>query len=362
MSNVSSRDHFDNLFVLELANNHNGSLLRGTEIISTFSTLIHRHQVRAAIKLQFRDVDTFIHSSYKHRRDLRYIRRTLETRLEKSEFREMVDLIRATGCIPMATPFDERSVDFAVQVGCDVLKLASSDIGDLVLIQAMLETKKPLVASTAGGTETEIDQLVDLYKSGGVPLALNHCVSIYPSKAGDMQLNNIDYLINRYPELVIGLSSHEDDDFTTSIVAAYAKGARTFERHIDIERSGYMMSPYCMSPEQCEQWFLAFKRVKQMSGPPPLSLRRAVPKELAYLDSLCRGYYASRDIRCGERITKNDIYLAIPLHKSQLSARERVYGLQTRVAVKKDDPIKGHMFDEAVVSSDEQSRMAERGL
>ena len=56
---------FENLFVLELANNHWGSLERGLKIIDDYSKVVRDNGIRAAIKLQFRDVDTFIHDSLK---------------------------------------------------------------------------------------------------------------------------------------------------------------------------------------------------------------------------------------------------------------------------------------------------------
>ena len=64
-----------------------------------------------------------------------------------------------------------------------------------------------------------------------VPFALNHCVSIYPSEDKSLQLNQIDFLKKRYPDIIIGFSSHEYTSWDYSIMIAYSKGARTFERH-----------------------------------------------------------------------------------------------------------------------------------
>lgn len=38
---------------------------------------------------------------------------------------------------------------------------------------------------------------------------------------------------------------------------AYAKGARTFERHIDIDYSNVPVSPYCSLPEDLDRWIKA---------------------------------------------------------------------------------------------------------
>jgi len=72
-----NRDIFDELFVLELANNHWGDVNRGLRIIREFGTVVRYNAVRAAIKLQFRDVDSFIHKDFLGRSDIRYIKKLL---------------------------------------------------------------------------------------------------------------------------------------------------------------------------------------------------------------------------------------------------------------------------------------------
>ena len=56
---------FENLFVLELANNHWGNLERGLKIIHDFGSVVKHNNVKAAIKFQIRDVDNFVHSNYR---------------------------------------------------------------------------------------------------------------------------------------------------------------------------------------------------------------------------------------------------------------------------------------------------------
>jgi N-acetylneuraminate synthase len=67
MSGVPVRDReiFENLFVLEAANNHWGDTVRGKRIIQEFATVVRYNNVKAAIKFQFRDVDNFIHNDFK---------------------------------------------------------------------------------------------------------------------------------------------------------------------------------------------------------------------------------------------------------------------------------------------------------
>ncbi len=321
-----NRDIFEELFVLELANNHWGSLERGRKIVTDFSRVVRYNNVRAAIKLQFRDIDSFIHPSARTRTDVRYIKKTMETRLSREQLSNLVDHIRQSNCIAMATPFDEESVDFCQELNLPIIKIASSDINDWVLIEKIAKTKKPVIASTGGSSLKDMDDLVTFFENRSIPLALNHCVSLYPSEDNDLELNQIDFLKRRYPGVTVGLSTHEHEDWTSSVTIAYAKGARTFERHIDIEDNGVPVSPYCTLPEQCDTWFRAFNKTKEMCGAAGSQKRIPGHAEIEYLDALVRGVYAARDLEVGRKLKDGDYFMAIPLLQGQLSCRELIEG------------------------------------
>jgi N-acetylneuraminate synthase len=313
---------FEDLFVLELANNHWGKIERGLKIINDFAEVVQKNNVKASIKLQFRDVDSFVHKDFRDRSEVRYIKKTLATQMPWERLREMVEATRAKGMLTMVTPFDETSVDKCVEFGVDILKIASSDIRDKTLLRKIASTGKPVIASSGGAGEHHLDNLVEFFTSRNIPFALNHCVSLYPSEDSDLELNQIDYLKARYPGITIGLSTHEQRDWHDSILIAYGKGARTFERHIDIDYEGVPVSPYCTRPEQADVWFKAFHKAKEMCGG-PATVRREVPKgEREYLDALVRGVYAKRDLPAGQVLTADDVYFAIPLLQGQISTRE----------------------------------------
>src|SRR5262245_26979200 len=262
---MHSTDIFEELFVLELANNHLGDVQRGLKIISTYAQVVRFNNVRAAIKLQIRDVDSFIHKDFRTH-DIRYVKKTLETRLDVEELSSLVKAIRAASCMPMATPFDEKSVDLCCELGIPILKIASSDCNDWILIEKIGKTKKPVIVSTGGSSLKDIDDLVAFFDNRHIPLAINHCVSIYPSEDFEIELNHINFLRQRYPNHTIGFSTHEHQDWESSMLIAYAKGARTFERHVDIQTDGLPVSPYCSLPEQVDTWFKAFHRARKMCG------------------------------------------------------------------------------------------------
>jgi sialic acid synthase SpsE len=333
------RDIFEDLFVLEIANNHWGRVERGVKIVETFAQVVRFNNVRAAMKLQFRDVNSFIHADFRHRSDIRYIKKTLETRLTDDEFAGLVKTIRSLSCIPMATPFDERSVDLCCELGIPIMKIASSDLNDWLLLEKIAKTKKPVIVSTGGSSLKDLDDMVTFFLNRNIAMALNHCVSIYPSQDSELELNQIDFLRNRYPSLTIGFSTHECCDWWNSMLVAYAKGARTFERHIDIEADGIPVSPYCSRPEQIDLWFKAYRTVKELCGAPGTQKRMAPQKEIEYLDSLVRGVYAKRDLPEGHILSDDDVYLAIPLQQGQISCRELMKGEVLRSPIAADEPI-----------------------
>lgn len=358
---------FEDLFVLEIANNHWGSVERGLKIIEQFSQVVRFNNVKAALKLQFRDVDNFIHKDFKDRSDIRYIKKTLDTKMSKAEYKILIDAIKNNGCIPMATPFDEASVDLCEELDLPVIKIASSDLNDWPLIERIAKTKKPVIVSTGGASIKDMDDFVKFFENRNIPISINHCVSIYPSEDRELELNQIDFLKNRYPNLVIGWSSHEYSDWHNSIIIAYAKGARTFERHIDIDADGVPVSPYCSTPENVDTWFKAFNKAKEMCGAPGIAKRNPPEKEIKYLDALVRGVYARHDLPKGyvmdHHTFDHDFYMAIPLQKGQLSCREVKNGEKLERPVEANKPVMIDDIDSPYAKIDSLKKLIyERGI
>jgi N-acetylneuraminate synthase len=346
---------FENLFVLELANNHWGSVSRGKKIIKQFSKVVKENNIKAAIKLQFRDVDSFIHKKFQSTNNkellslpkrLRYIEKTSQTKLTIAEFTELVEYIKSYGCIPMGTAFDEASVDLCVKFDMPIIKVASSDLNDWILLQKISSTKKPVILSTGGANEKQIDDTVNFFLNRNIQLAINHCVSKYPSENDELELDQIDYLKNKYPNITIGLSTHEYHDWSSSMLISYAKGARTWERHIDIpypqNHIQKEVSPYCSLPHQIDEWFKAFGTAKTMCGTASNERRTIDNKEIEYLEALYRGLYLNKNIKKGKQITIDDLYSAIPYQKEIGQFTSRNFMAKDCIAnknLKKDDPI-----------------------
>jgi N-acetylneuraminate synthase len=147
------------------------------------------------------------------------------------------------------------------------------------------------------------------------------------------------------------------------MMMAYAKGARTFERHIDIEADGIPVSSYCTLPEQCDTWFKSFNKAKEMCGGSGTDKRIPSVAEVEYLDALVRGVYVKHDLPAGHKLTDDDVYLAIPLLKGQLSCRELIAGEAIAQAIKADQPLTLDFLDNPYSRTAElREQIQNRGL
>ncbi len=309
------------LFVFELANNHMGDIEHGLRIISEFGAVARDYEFSFAFKLQFRELDTFIHPAFKDRADIKYIKRFSETRLDNSAISRLVAAIKAEGFLAMCTPFDESSVDRIVEEGFDILKIASCSFTDWPLLEKIVLTDLPIIGSTAGVECIDIDNVVAFMRHRDKDFALMSCVAQYPTPHAALQLNQIDLLKERYPNLRIGYSTHEDPDETTPVAIAIAKGAALFEKHIGIATRTYPLNAYSANPAQTRAWLDAARRAYEICG---LSGQRIEPtgQELAALRDLRRGVFAKRLIAKGERVRSDDVFFAIPTHPGQITAND----------------------------------------
>jgi len=312
----------DDLFIFEIANNHQGSVEHGKRIIDAVADIAARHGIRAAVKFQYRDLDTFIHPDFRDRDDVAHIPRFLSTRLTDAQFQELLEHARLRDLLPVVTPFDEVSVDKCIEQGVEILKIASCSATDWPLLEAVAAAGKPVIASTGGVTLTEIDNVVSFFSHASVDFALMHCVSLYPTPNERLHMSFLGKMKNRYPRIPIGYSGHEAPDNTEAVIAAVAKGADLLERHVGLPapEHGIELNKYSMNPDQADAWVAAALRARAICGPG--EEKTITEAERQAIRDLARGVYAGGGIGPGERIGSDAVYFAMPRQEGQLSSGE----------------------------------------
>jgi len=312
--------NFDDLFIYDLANSHQGDLEHGLNIIKSMGKVTREHGVRGGVKFQFRQLDTFIHPDYMDNRDLPHISRFVSTALTKDDYRVLTEEVRKQGMMTICTPFDEESIGVILELDIEIIKVASCSATDKPLLKSIVEVNRPVIVSTAGLSLGQLDRLVSFLKHNNVHFALMHCVAIYPTPGEMLNLNQIEQTRQRYHDITVGYSTHESPSNYSAIQIAYAKGARLFERHVGIENAVYKLNSYSSNPEQVGRWLDAHKEaVKQCGGEERIP---ASPDEMSSLHSLKRGVFAIRDIKKGKIISLNDVFFSMPLLDGQLSTDE----------------------------------------
>lgn len=316
------KDYFDQpLFIFEMANNHMGSVSHGLTMIRTFAEVAKPYKFRFAFKFQFRNIDTFIHPDYKTRMDLKNVRRFSETQLTKNQFQQMKDILNANGFIAVCTPFDEPSVDRIEEMDFDIIKVASCSFTDWPLLERIVQTDKPIIASTAGATLEDMDKVVSFLRNREKRFAILHCVGEYPTHIDTLNMNQIDLLKRRYPDVPVGYSTHEEPDNVESIQTAIAKGASIFEKHVAVETEVFKKNDYSATPDQITRWLQSAERAYRMGG--VVGKRsKFTDKELADLRQFKRGVFAGKKIAKGEKIDRTNTFYAFPSADSQLLAND----------------------------------------
>jgi len=347
-------DLFQNLFVFDIANNHMGDVEHGIRIINELHKVMAAVDFPCAVKFQYRDLDTFIHASYKDSFEFKYVKRFQETRLSDDELFRLKQEVDKLNFISMCTPFDENSVDKIVDFGFDIIKVASCSFTDWPLLEKIAAMDKPIIASTAGATLDEIDRVVIFLEHRRKQFAIMHCVGEYPTSTAHLNLNQIEFLRDRYPEVTIGYSTHEDPSNLDAIKVAIAKGGKIFERHVGIATERYSLNAYSSTPAQVRQWLASAQETLAMCG--ISGARREISeKEGADLQGLRRGVFAKVDIKTGEKINGEKVFYAIPNLTDQLVANTMSKYLE--IIAQKDIPALQPILSNAVQMTDSRDKI-----
>jgi sialic acid synthase SpsE/mannose-6-phosphate isomerase-like protein (cupin superfamily) len=311
-----------NLVVFEMANNHMGDIAHGVNLIREFGQVVSafKENFEFAFKLQYRNLDTFIHSSVRGDMSLKYVKRFEETRLREEDFIKLLDTMKECGFKRICTPFDEDSVGVIGKHGIEVIKIASCSFTDWPLLERIAKAEKPVIASTAGADLEDIDRVVSFFIHRAVQLTIMHCVAEYPTPDENLRLARIPLLKERYPDIRIGYSTHEHPNRTEPVMLAVAMGAKVFEKHVALPNDKYEANGYSATPEQIQSWLEALSSALVICG--PSGYAQPSETERKSLQSLRRGVFAIKPIRSGHTIVQEDIEFAFPPVDGQITAND----------------------------------------
>jgi N-acetylneuraminate synthase len=318
-----------------MANNHMGSVAHAKKIINEFSELSHRNKLLAGIKLQFRNLDTFIHPDFQNRNDLKYVKRFNDTRLSKEQFEDIVNYIVSKGLLTITTPFDNESIPLANELNIDILKVASCSVDDWPLIEEISKVNKKIIVSTAGADFNILQKVHKIFKKESRDFSFMHCVGEYPTPIEVSELDRIKRLKLEFPDTEIGLSTHESPHSKSITAYAVAMGCTIIEKHVGSQTDDFQLNDYSLSVGQMQTVIDEINLVLKASIGKSENQNNA-------LNSLKRGVYLRNDISAGSILTDESIYYAMPVQDGFLNASSyyNIIGSRLLNDLKKNDGVK----------------------
>ena len=136
----------------------------------------------------------------------------------------------------LATPFSLIDVARLTPLDPPAIKIASTDLNNVVLLEAVARTGLPLIASTGAATREEIGAACACLEALGARdrLILMHCVSAYPAPLSVLNLRAIGSMTCELG-LNVGFSDHAASPETGAWAVAH--GAVIVEKHFTLDRN-----------------------------------------------------------------------------------------------------------------------------
>ena len=221
--------------IAEIGINHNGSVALAKQLVD--------QAIWAGAdcaKFQMRDIKALYHNAgdpNDAREDLgsQYVLDVLSlAQLSRTEMFEIFTFCHDRGILPLCTPWDLPSLAALEGYGMMAYKVASADLTNHDLIEALARTGKPLLLSTGMSTEQEIMRTVALLKRRRASYVLLHCIATYPAPFKDVNLRYLERL-QKLGDCLVGYSGHERGYAIP--LAAVARGAKVIEKHLTLDKT-----------------------------------------------------------------------------------------------------------------------------
>jgi sialic acid synthase SpsE len=225
---------------------------------------------------------------------------------EEEEYR-LKDYVESKGLIYLCTPFSRASAVRLEKMGVLAYKIGSGECNNYPLISHIASYDKPVILSTGMNNLESVGQAVSILRKAGVPFALLHCTSMYPTPYGKVRLGALEVLAREFPDAVVGLSDHSVGNYTC--FAAVALGGSILEKHFTSDKTwpGPDVS-ISIDPSELRQLVEGTKAIHQALG----GTKEILPEEQPTIDFAYACVVSLRDIPAGEALTAENIWVKRP--------------------------------------------------
>ncbi|MFT4578510.1 MAG: N,N'-diacetyllegionaminate synthase [Nitrospinales bacterium] len=258
--------------------------------------------------------------------------------LSRSDYEILFEYAKTLNIPLFSTPFDEASLEMLVELGTPAIKIASPDLTYLPFLEKVAETALPVVLSTGMGNEEEISRALEILQPR-CSVILLHCVSNYPSKYQEMNLNCLQGMKSKF-NVPIGLSDHTLDNL--SAVVAASLGAVLIEKHFTTDRNlpGVDQS-ISIEPQELKKLKIELVHINQILGN---DKKRIQPSEVPVKLSARRSLVARMDIAAGIALTSEMIACKRPGNGIPPTELDRVIGKPCKQDLKAEQVLTWGMF------------------
>lgn len=255
-------------------------------------------------------------------------------------FAEMFAYAREKNLHVFSTVHSRRDAEFLMNFNPPVFKVASLDVTYFDFLADLATFKRPIILSTGMHYLGEIEEAVQtIFNAGNSELALLHCVSNYPPRPQDVNLNNIPMLQKAFG-LPVGFSDHHPQNMMD--VAAVALGACIIEKHITLDRT--MLGPdhpFALDPAAMKDLVVSVRETEKALG---CSQRQLSESELQSRLMTRRSFVARTDIKKGDLLTPGNVKITRPGSGIHPRFKEQVMGRKAAENIEKEDVILWHMI------------------
>ena len=249
--------------------------------------------------------------------------------------KKLFDYGKKLGITIFSTPYDETAVNLLEKLKCPMYKVASFEMTDLLLIKKISQTKKPIIISTGMASMEEIELAYRTAKNyGAKDITLLYCVSNYPSKNIDFNLNNIKILKNKF-KCRVGLSDHSKDNRVA--IAAVAAGAEVVEKHIALDKQKRGLDiEFSLKGKEIKKFKEDINLAYNLLGKNYFYRNKSEKKSKIFRRSI----FATENIKKGEKFNNQNIRRIRPGYGLEPKYYEKLIGKKSPITLDKGQPLK----------------------